>query len=90
MKRLSRRRSSSIGRYIPMGYDKYRLKHTTLDVPAFRCFVQMQVNVELKIDKPVIQWARKCYVICYVKFMIRPIFPEEGLRSDRDCSIDVM
>jgi len=34
-----------------MGYDKYQLKHTTLNVPTFRCFVQMAGQCRIKDRK---------------------------------------
>jgi len=34
-----------------MGYDKYQLKHTTLNVPALRCFIQMAGQCRIKDRK---------------------------------------
>jgi len=60
-----------------MRYDKYQLKHTTLNVPAFRCFTQVAGQCRIKDRKACDPMNPEIlHDFSYVKCMSRPVFAE--------------
>jgi len=60
-----------------MGYDKYQLKHTTLNVPAFRCFIHTAGQCRIKDRKACDPMSPEMlHDFFYMKFMRRPVFAE--------------